>query len=125
MKKITAVIIALSFCFPCLFSCGNNYDEIRDELRGTWGFDFEAYIGMGHCTLEFTSNTVEYNCWYTGGYDSHYTHNGTYEITKDEIIITYKTNNEIDKIDYSYNNGKLKLFYRGSDGSYNEELKPS
>lgn len=45
---------------------------------------------------------------------------GTYKIEKDKIVITYP-DREDTTIEYSYNNGNLKLFDKG-DGSLDNEL---
>lgn len=126
MKKSWKLFLVSAMCLFLLIGCGSKSEEIKEELRGTWSYDFYASAVDQHChqIYEFSPDSVEVS-WINDEVPEKNTfHTGTYKIdeNKKKISITFDDGSKSNIIEYSYNNGKLKLFDKGTDGSVEEEL---
>ena len=125
MKKIITIMLALIMAISTLTACGSpNAKEIEEELRGTWSYDKYASAVDEHChkIYKFKGDGKVESGWINHDAPSKNNyHSGTYKIKGKKIIIEYSDGEESSTIEYSYNNGNLKLFDKG-DGSLEEEL---
>lgn len=123
MKKIFTFLTIFTLAISMLTACGSNEKEIKEALRGTWGYDVYA-TALGekcHQIYKFSNDDTVEAAWINDDASSKNSfHMGTYKIEKDKIVITYPDREDI-TIEYSYNNGNLKLFDKG-DGSLDNEL---
>lgn len=126
MKKVITIMLALVMVISTLTACGSsNAKEIAEELRGTWGYDKYASAVDEHChqIYKFDGDGTVESGWINDEAPSKNSyHIGTYKIEGKKIIIEYNDGKESSTIEYSYNNGNLRLFDKGEDGSIEEEL---
>ena len=124
MKKIITILLALVMSISTLTACGSNTKEIEEELRGIWSYDKYASAVDEHChqIYKFDGDGNVESSWVNDEAPSKNSHHtGTYKIEDKKIIIEYSDDAESSTIEYSHNNGNLKLFDKG-DGSLEEEL---
>ena len=129
MKKIISILFVAVLCLSIFSGCGESKaeqeaklkEEIKEELRGEWSYDYYAVYVDEHCTktYNFKGNGHVESSWVNieSPSKSSY-HEGTYEIKDKTIEIKYNDGSEGDRIEFSYNNGNLKLFDNGD-----QELK--
>ena len=119
MKRILAMILALVLCLG-LCACGESQPTeeevksaiIKDCLYGTIENDY----GHDCYTINFSNNNEATVLWeQSAGYvmDSH-TYKGTYEIKKDQIIISDGGMDFF--IDYTFQNGQISMTLKVSAG---------
>lgn len=126
MKKIISILLILVLSASVLAGCGSNKEKIKEELRGTWSYDSYASFTNEHChqVYEFHSDGTVDDSWIVDETPSKSSFKeAMYTIEKDYIAIIYLDGSKQAKIDYSFKNGELKLFDRGTDGSIEKELK--
>ena len=99
MKKIVSLflvfVMALSLC-----ACRFDKDEIEHELQGTWYESSTVYY-------VFDNGSLTCGAMILG--QKHQIYKGTYEITKDAIVI-YSDGAESHSITYQYKKGILTLY---------------
>lgn len=65
-KRIFSLVMIVLLCVVCLTGCsGSNTEEIKEELRGKWSYDFYAsYVGQ-HChqVYEFKGDGTFESAW--------------------------------------------------------------
>lgn len=124
MKKVLLTLIAVVLCLV-LTGCSNNTEEIKSELRGVWSYDIVDNTNKKHLTgtYEFgMDGSVHY--MYKSSTDSSLNEYkwGSYEIKNGKIVIEYLVGDGT-TIEYTYKNGNLRLFDKGSSGNLDRELK--
>ncbi len=125
-KRIFSLVMIVLLCVVCLTGCsGSNTEEIKEELRGKWSYDFYAsYVGQ-HChqVYEFKGDGTFVSAWIVDEAPKKNSyHSGTYKIDGKRIVLTPDDGSTPNIIEFSYNNGVLKLFDKGTDGSVEEQL---
>ena len=126
MKKIISIVSVLAIIICMVSGCSPNKEEIQEELRGTWSYSHYASAVGEQCyqIYKFSGDGTFEAAWVNEDSPSKSKyHEGTYTIKSKEIVLEYSDGSEDDIIEYSYNNGNLKLFDKGSDGSIEKELK--
>ena len=134
MKKVLLTLIAVVLCLV-LTGCSNNTQDIKSELRGTWMNDtYDKTFGYHiYKTYKFTLDGVEMD--YRSGTDSWTIKGGTYEIKDGKILISFGGRESSyysglealyakqgTNIEYTYNNGNLRLFDKGPNNNIEDEL---
>ena len=126
MKKIISIVSVLAIIICMISGCTPNKDEIQEELRGTWSYSHYASAVREQCyqIYKFSGDGTVEAAWINEDAPSKSSyHEGTYTIKNKKIVIEYTDKSEANIIEYSYNNGNLKLFDKGTDGSLEKELK--
>ncbi len=120
MKKISVLLLAVLMCFTFCACGGFDAEEIDDALQGRWSYSWYASAIGKQClsVYEFDDGEVK-QVTVRGGVEGD-VKEGTYEITKDKIIVTFDGYEE--EFDYTFEDDELELVYRG-DGSVENEYK--
>ena len=125
MKKAVCLLIAVMILICGLVGCGVNTEEVKSALTGTWGYYYNASAVEQDCyqLYQFSSDDTVVSAWVNEDAPSKSSkHMGTYKINNSTIVIDYSDGKKSDTIEYTFNEGTLKLTDKGSDGSTNNEL---
>ena len=124
MKKILTLLLVAVMCITCV-ACGAAKEDIKKELIGTWYYDSYASAVGEHChqIYKFQDNDKVEVSWINDESPSKSSvKNAMYSVENDHITITYYDGSKSKTIDFTFENNKLKLIDRGTDGSISQKL---
>lgn len=119
-KQFAAILLSLIMIF-CFCSCGGpDKEAVNNALEGRWYYYWYASGVNKYCYSEYEFYDGEVAHYFMGSNETY--DEGTYEITKDTIKITYD-NGETEELNYTYENENVSLVDNGDDGTINNEYQ--
>ena len=129
MRKIICcalVLVLILGAVSSLSGCGADKQAVKEALIGKWGYYVYASVSGEDCyqIYQFDNDGTAASAWINADSSSKSTHNiGNYTIKDNVIEIRYSDGTKSSYIEYTFENGVLRLFDKGSDGSKSQELK--
>ncbi len=130
MKKTLVILLAIVMVLS-LSACGNSekaIEEIRTELCGTWGYYLYADMVDEDCYQVYTfyddGNVLD--MWINeDSPQKNSNHEGSYTISPSDqkIIMNFIDPEKEQIIEYSYDDGNLRLLEISADGTRKTELE--